>query len=108
MYLGSCLERCPQFKSVHKRGSTVFAGSYSSMLHILLIERGSTVVCSVCRVDEGGREGGSGGGRGGKVEGASCDSGEEEKEMVIMEVGKPEWDCESILRYIHIYIQCYA
>ena len=43
-------------------------------------------------------------------EGDSSESGEEEeeeeredREVVMVEVGKPEWDCESILRY---YIMC--
>ena len=33
---------------------------------------------------------------------SSCDSGEEreEREVVRVEVGKPEWDCESILRCV--------
>ena len=55
-------------------------------------------VC-VCRDSEGAREYDEEG------DGASCESGEsgeeeecEKREAVMVEVGKPEWDCESILR----------
>ena len=58
------------------------------------------------RMKEGGEEARQREEAGGREEGySSCDSGEEgesgeEREVVRVEVGKPEWDCESILRCV--------
>ena len=68
----------------------------------------------VSSVRGGGREE-EGEGEGGRERQrhSSCDSGEvegeserEERGEVMVEAGRPEWDCESILRYI-MHILCW-
>ena len=62
--------------------------------------KGGMEEASTTRDDSSANEDGS--------EGSEGEGERERKEMVMVEVGKPEWDCESILRYSIIIIQEYA